>query len=82
MIDFNRPAFVGKELIYIQDAIEKGMLCGDGGVIQFQIGSMSQFQPGVEGLGWMCFGQEEALWGTPCPRSMSPTFPERQCNGK
>ena len=30
MIDFNRPAFVGKELIYIQDAIEKGMLCGDG----------------------------------------------------
>ena len=30
MIDFNRPAFVVKELIYIQDAIEKGMLCGDG----------------------------------------------------
>ena len=30
MIDFNRPAFVGKELAYIQDAIEKGMLCGDG----------------------------------------------------
>ena len=30
MIDFNRPAFVGKELFYIQDAIERGMLCGDG----------------------------------------------------
>ena len=30
MIDFNRPAFTGKELEYIQDAINKGMLCGDG----------------------------------------------------
>ena len=30
MIDFNRPAFVGSELEYIQDAIHRGMLCGDG----------------------------------------------------
>ena len=30
MIDFNRPAFVGKELEYIKDAVERGMLCGDG----------------------------------------------------
>lgn len=30
MIDFNRPAFVGKELEYIQDAINNGKLCGDG----------------------------------------------------
>lgn len=30
MIDFNRPAFVGLELEYIQDAIHRGMLCGDG----------------------------------------------------
>ena len=30
MIDFNRPAFTGKELEYIQDAVNKGMLCGDG----------------------------------------------------
>lgn len=30
MIDFNRPAFVGKELDYIKDAVERGMLCGDG----------------------------------------------------
>lgn len=30
MIDFNRPAFVGKELEYIQDAVQRGMLCGDG----------------------------------------------------
>ena len=30
MIDFNRPAFVGKELSYIEDAIYRGMLCGDG----------------------------------------------------
>lgn len=30
MIDFNRPAFVGSELDYIQDAIHRGMLCGDG----------------------------------------------------
>ena len=30
MIDFNRPAFVGSELKYIQDAIHRGMLCGDG----------------------------------------------------
>ena len=30
MIDFNRPAFVGKELSYIEDAIHRGMLCGDG----------------------------------------------------
>lgn len=30
MIDFNRPALVGKELDYIKDAVERGMLCGDG----------------------------------------------------
>lgn len=30
MIDFNRPAFVGKELDYIQDAVRQGKLCGDG----------------------------------------------------
>ena len=30
MIDFNRPAFVGKELDYMKDAVERGMLCGDG----------------------------------------------------
>lgn len=30
MIDFNRPAFVGSEMEYIQDAIHRGMLCGDG----------------------------------------------------
>ena len=30
MIDFNRPAFVGSELEYIQDALHRGMLCGDG----------------------------------------------------
>lgn len=30
MIDFNRPAFVGKELDYIKDAVKRGMLCGDG----------------------------------------------------
>lgn len=30
MIDFNRPAIVGKELTYIEDAVRRGMLCGDG----------------------------------------------------
>ena len=30
MIDFNRPAFVGKELEYMKDAVDRGMLCGDG----------------------------------------------------
>ncbi|MCI7628383.1 MAG: dTDP-4-amino-4,6-dideoxygalactose transaminase [Blautia glucerasea] len=30
MIDFNRPAYTGKEMEYIQDAIQRGMLCGDG----------------------------------------------------
>lgn len=30
MIDFNRPAIVGKELEYIKDAVDQGMLCGDG----------------------------------------------------
>lgn len=30
MIDFNRPAFVGKEMDYIMDAVNRGMLCGDG----------------------------------------------------
>ncbi len=30
MIDFNRPAFTGKELEYIRDAVNRGMLCGDG----------------------------------------------------
>ncbi|MDO4306535.1 MAG: dTDP-4-amino-4,6-dideoxygalactose transaminase [Eubacteriales bacterium] len=30
MIDFNRPAFVGKELEYMKDAIDMGRLCGDG----------------------------------------------------
>ena len=30
MIYFNRPALVGKELNYIQDAVAQGMLCGDG----------------------------------------------------
>lgn len=30
MIDFNRPALVGRELEYIKDAVDQGMLCGDG----------------------------------------------------
>ncbi len=30
MIDFNRPAMVGKELEYIADAVRRGALCGDG----------------------------------------------------
>lgn len=30
MIDFNRPAFTGKEMDYIRDAVNRGMLCGDG----------------------------------------------------
>lgn len=30
MIHFNRPAFTGKELEYIRDAVDRGMLCGDG----------------------------------------------------
>lgn len=30
MIDFNRPAIVGREIEYIKDAVERGMLCGDG----------------------------------------------------
>ncbi|MDO4519414.1 MAG: dTDP-4-amino-4,6-dideoxygalactose transaminase [Eubacteriales bacterium] len=30
MIEFNRPAIVGHEIEYIQDAIQKGKLCGDG----------------------------------------------------
>lgn len=30
MIDFNKPAFVGKELEYIKRAIDNGKLCGDG----------------------------------------------------
>ena len=30
MIDFNRPAIVGNELNYIRDAVDQGMLCGDG----------------------------------------------------
>ena len=30
MIDFNRPALGGKELNYIKDAVDQGMLCGDG----------------------------------------------------
>lgn len=30
MIDFNKPAFVGRELEYIKKAIDNGKLCGDG----------------------------------------------------
>ena len=30
MIDFNRPAFTGREFDYIRDAGTEGMLCGDG----------------------------------------------------
>ncbi len=30
MIDFNRPAYTGREMEYIQDAVSRGMLCGDG----------------------------------------------------
>ena len=30
MIDFNRPAFTGREMEYIKDAVNRGMLCGDG----------------------------------------------------
>ena len=30
MIDFNRPAFTGREFDYIRDAVRRGMLCGDG----------------------------------------------------
>lgn len=29
-VPFNRPAFTGKELDYIQDAVSRGMICGDG----------------------------------------------------
>ena len=29
MIDFNRPAFTGREMEYIKDAVNRGMLCGD-----------------------------------------------------
>lgn len=29
-IPFNKPAFTGKELLYIKDAVDQGMLCGDG----------------------------------------------------
>ena len=29
-IPFNKPAFVGTELQYIKDAVDRGMLCGDG----------------------------------------------------
>lgn len=29
-IPFNKPAFTGKELEYVQDAVSRGMLCGDG----------------------------------------------------
>lgn len=29
-IPFNKPAFTGKELEYIQDAVSRGMICGDG----------------------------------------------------
>ena len=28
MIDFNRPAFTGREFDYIRDAVQRGMLCG------------------------------------------------------
>ena len=27
MIDFNRPAFTGREFDYIRDAVQRGMLC-------------------------------------------------------
>ncbi len=30
MIDFNKPAFVGRELDYVKKAIDNGKLCGDG----------------------------------------------------
>jgi dTDP-4-amino-4,6-dideoxygalactose transaminase len=30
MIDFNRPAFLGRETQYIKHAVENGKLCGDG----------------------------------------------------
>ena len=30
MIDFNCPAFTGNELKYIEDAVKRGKLCGDG----------------------------------------------------
>ena len=30
MIDFNRPAFLGKETEYIKQAVDNGKLCGDG----------------------------------------------------
>ena len=29
-VPFNKPAFTGKELEYIGDAVSRGMLCGDG----------------------------------------------------
>ena len=29
MIDFNRPAFTGREFDYIRDAVQRGMLCGE-----------------------------------------------------
>lgn len=35
MIYFNRPALVGNELKYIQDAVAQGMLCGDGNIRSF-----------------------------------------------
>ena len=34
MIDFNRPAFTGREFDYIRDAVQRGMLCGDGEIYE------------------------------------------------
>lgn len=45
MIDFNRPAIVGKELTYIKDAVGQGKLCGDGKYTKLCSGWMKeQFQ--------------------------------------
>ena len=48
MIDFNRPAFTGKEFEYIRDAVERGMLCGDGSTRRNALhGWKNVFMPGM-----------------------------------
>ena len=50
MIYFNRPALVGNELKYIQDAVAQGMLCGDGKYTKLCSAWMKETFPGKSGF--------------------------------
>ena len=52
MIDFNRPAFTGKETDYIKQAVMNHKLCGDGEFTNLDITLLKAISPGKRDNVW------------------------------